>query len=159
SMGIINRISTENDYTHNLITSMTNEEKTEILLKSMTNTLYTKQQYYQCVFSKCKFENEPVEFQVCSSCPYSIINVYALSNLMNIYLEKIDQLIISFEGAKFGEKQKLANQFYLIWRQIQQAKDKYGDAIYEFVDGGKKRFERLSLDMPVTKKFITINVG
>src|SRR5699024_6833134 len=102
----------------------------------MTNTLYSKQKYYQCVFSECKFKGQSISLQDCSNCPYSIINVYALSNLMSLYIDSIYQIINKFESAKIGEKQKMANHFYLLWRQIQNAKEKFGDSVYEFVEGG-----------------------
>lgn len=157
SFGLLNKLSKEYSNAVELVNHMSEEEKLDIILKSITNTLYSKQKYYQCIFSKCKFDYKSLDTQDCMTCPYSITNVYALSNLMDLYLEKINHLILNFDSAKKGEKQKLANQFYLLWREIQLAKDKYGDAIYEFVDGGKQRFKELSYSLPQTRNFITIN--
>lgn len=117
STGLLNRISKQNEDVLKFVNDLSKEEIKELVSKSMSNTLYSKQKYYQCVFSKCKFNNQ----RDCLGCPYSIINVYALSNLMDLYLNRINYLIDNFESSNIGEKQKLANQFYLLWRQIQFA--------------------------------------
>lgn len=153
SIGLLNLIAKQNDDVLKFVNGLTQEEINNLISKSMTNTLYTKQRYYQCVFSKCKYD----EYQECSNCPYSIINVYALSNLMNLYLEKIQNLITKFDHVSPGEKQKLANHFFLLWKQIQSAKLQFGDIIYDFVEGGKDRLNTLSKEMPKTKMYLSDN--
>src|SRR5690606_7446107 len=105
STGLLNQIAKQNEDVLTFVNNLSTDEIQRIITKSMTNTLYSKQRYYQCVFAECKFDN----LKDCSSCPYSIINVYALSNLMNVYIEKINNLINNFEHENEGEKQRLSN--------------------------------------------------
>jgi len=155
STGLLNNIAKQNEDILKLVNELSKDEVKGLISRSMTNTLYSKQRYYQCVFVKCKFNIQSTNIQDCSACPYSIINVYALSNLMNLYLKQINNLINRFEFANDGEKQKLANHFFLLWRQIQAAKVKFGDVIYDFVEGGKERFIELSKQLPKTKKYLS----
>lgn len=158
SLGLVNKLAKDYSDSITIVNQLTDEEKLGIVTGSLKNTLFSKQRYYQCIFSECKFSSQPLDTIDCMTCPYSITNVYALSNLMSMYLDKISQLINVFPNAKIGEKQRLANQFYLLWKEIQMAKQKYGQSIYEFVEGGKERFELLSKLLPETKNHITLSI-
>lgn len=153
--GLLNIIAKQQEDVLNFANGLSQDEIRTVINKSMTNTLYSKKKDYQCVFTKCKFAADVEQIPNCISCPYSIINVYALSNLMNLYLSQIQNLIQKFDSARIGEKHKMANHFYLLWRQIQIAKMRFGDVVYDFVDGGKKRFDHLAKQLPKTKKYLT----
>ncbi|MEC2390015.1 hypothetical protein BK709_01030 [Bacillus thuringiensis serovar shandongiensis] len=154
SSGLIDRLATERWEVIDLINGFKKEEIQHLLSQATTNTLYSKQKYYQCVFSQCKYD-DITNNRDCTCCSFSIINVYALSNLMATYLKGIYHIISNFNNAKEGEKKKMANHFYLLWLQVQSAKEQFGDLIYDFVEGGKERFSLLSKQLPKTKKYLT----
>lgn len=156
--GLLNLISEQQQDVIKFVNGLSIEETKMIIAKSMTNTLYSRKKYYQCVFSTCKYEKSET-VPDCINCPFSIINVYSLSNLMDLYLKQIQLIIDKFDSAKIGEKHKLANHFFLLWRQIQSARDRFGDVVYEFVEDGKQRFDLLAKQLPKTKKYLTTNVN
>lgn len=155
--GIINQVATEQEDIHNYLESLNTKEVRSLYYNSLINTLNSKKKYYQCALSSCKFETENSISRDCANCHFSIINVYAISNLMELYLTKIYELINEFASSSIGEKKKMSNQFFLLWRQVQAAKERFGDAIYSLVDGGKERFASLSNNLPLTKEYLTIN--
>ncbi|HHK5563810.1 TPA: hypothetical protein ACQUHM_002597 [Bacillus thuringiensis] len=154
SSGLIDRLATEQWEVIDLINGLKKEEIQHLLSQATANTLYSKQEYYQCVFSRCKYDDVNSN-RDCTCCPFSIVNVYALSNLMDTYLKGIHHIISHFNSAKEGEKKKMANHFYLLWLQVQSAKVQFGDLIYDFVEGGKEKFSLLSQQLPKTKKYLT----
>ncbi len=154
SSGLIDRLATEQWEVIDLINGLKKEEIQHLLSEAMANTLYSKQEYYQCIFSRCKYD-DITSNRDCTCCPFSIVNVFALSNLMNTYLKGIHHIISHFDSAKEGEKKKMANHFYLLWLQVQSAKVQFGDLIYDFVEGGKEKFTLLSQQLPKTKKYLT----
>ncbi|MCU5515503.1 hypothetical protein OCF62_13085 [Bacillus wiedmannii] len=154
SSGLIDRLATEQWEVIDLINGLKKEEIQHLLSQATTNTLYSKQEYYQCVFSQCKYD-DITNNRDCTCCSFSIVNVYALSNLMDTYLKGIHHIISNFNSAKEGEKKKMANHFYLLWLQVQSAKAQFGDLIYDFVEGGKEKFSLLSKQLPKTKKYLT----
>lgn len=158
SSGIIDRLTTEQWEVIDLVNGLKKEEIQHLLSQAMTNTLYSKQEYYQCVFSCCKYSNTNID-RDCTCCPFSIVNVYALSNLMDAYLKAIHHIISTFDSANEGEKRRMANHFYLIWLQVQSAKKQFGNLIYDFVEGGKDQFSILTKQLPKTKKYLTISIN
>ncbi|MED3180866.1 hypothetical protein [Bacillus thuringiensis] len=154
SSGLIDRLATEQWEVIDLINGLKKEEIQHLLSQATANTLYSKQEYYQCIFSQCKYDDVNSN-RDCTCCPFSIVNVYALSNLMDTYLKGIHHIISHFNSAKEGEKKKMANHFYLLWLQVQSAKVQFGDLIYDFVEGGKEKFSLLSQQLPKTKKYLT----
>lgn len=157
TIGMVNHIAQQEDDIQRFLDGLSPEEAKRLFYNSLTNTLYTKKRFYQCALTNCKYENESSPSKDCANCHFSIVNVYAISNLMDLYLTKINKLINEFEESSVGEKKKMANQFFLLWKQIQEAKERFGEAIYSFVDGGKERFNILSKQLPFTKEYLTIN--
>lgn len=157
SSGLIDRLATEQWEVIDLINGLKKEEIQHLLSQATANTLYSKQEYYQCVFSRCKYD-DITSNRDCTCCPFSIVNVYALSNLMDTYLKGIHHIISHFNSAKEGEKKKMANHFYLLWLQVQSAKLQFGDLIYDFVEGGKEKFSLLSQQLPRTKEYLTYGI-
>ena len=155
TIGILNQIAQNEHEVRDYLKGLSQEEAKRIYLSSLSNTLFSKKEFYQCALSFCKYDDDRYTNKDCSNCHFAIVNLYAISNLMELYLTKIDELIMNFEKSSIGEKKKMANQFFLIWRQVSEAKERFGDEIYSFVEGGKERFNLLSSQLPESKKYIT----
>ncbi|MGE9856258.1 hypothetical protein [Bacillus sp. AF62] len=56
SSGLIERLATEQGAVIDLINGLKKEGIQHLLSQATTNTLYSKQEYYQCVFSRCKYQ-------------------------------------------------------------------------------------------------------
>jgi hypothetical protein len=150
--GLMNRIIAEEKDLEAYLSSLTLNQAKEMYYNCLSNTLYSKEKHYQCVFSSCKYPDRD-----CSDCPFSIANVYTLSNLLDDYVFQINYIISNFESAPLGEKKRMANQFFLLYNKVYEAREQFGDeTVYSFIEGGKKRLKQLALRMPKTKSYITI---
>ena len=77
-----------------------------------------------------------------------MINVYALENIMDNYIFMMEKISTEFDSATIGEKQKLANQFFLLHNVVDQARSKFGRGIVDgFVEGRTERIKDLGLDL------------
>jgi hypothetical protein len=151
--GLMNRIVSEEQEMKDLLTSLTHEQVQYLYSKCLSNTLFSKEKHYQCIMPKCRYP----EREYCHDCPFSIGNVYAISNLLDEYIYQIGYIIDNFENESIGEKKRMSNQFYLLYNKVCQARDQFGDGVvYSFIEGGKERLQELALQMPRTKSYITI---
>lgn len=146
--GLINRISTERDHVLKYLEEFDLEGLRNLFYQSMTGSRPSKQRYYQCIYSECKYENENGERPLCDSCAASMINIYALENIMDNYFFMMEKISKEFSGATLGEKQKLANQFFLLHNIVDQARRKFGREVVDgFVEGKTERIKNLGLEL------------
>lgn len=159
--GLINRIATERDHVLKYLEEFDLEGLRNLFYQSTTGSLPSKQRYYQCIYADCKYENEYGERPSCDSCAASMINVYALENIMDNYISMLEKILKEFESATPGEKHKLANQFFLLHNTVDQARRKFGrEAVDGFVRGGTERIKALGLELSTMnlKKYRTLGV-
>ncbi len=77
-----------------------------------------------------------------------MINVYALENIMDNYIFMMEKIAKEFDSATIGEKQKLANQFFLLHNVVDQARSRFGREVVDgFVEGNTERIKNLGLDL------------
>lgn len=146
--GLINRIATERSHVLKYIEEFDLEGLRELFYQSLTGLLPSKQRYHQCIYSECKYENEYGERPSCVTCQASIINVYALENIMDNYIFMMEKISKEFDSATLGEKQKLANQFYLLHNVVDQARSRFGREVVDgFVEGKTERIKNVGLDL------------
>lgn len=146
--GLINRIATERSHVLSYIEEFDLEGLRDIFYQSLTGLLPSKQRYHQCIYSECKYENEYGERPSCETCQASIINVYALESIMDNYIFMMEKILKEFDSASMGEKQKLANQFYLLHNVVNQARIRFGREVVDgFVEGKTERIKNLGLDL------------
>lgn len=146
--GLINRIATERNHVLKHLEEFDLEGLRDLFYQSLTGSLPSKQRYHQCIYSECKYENEYGERPSCDTCAASMINVYALENIMDNYIFMMEKISTEFDSATIGEKQKLANQFFLLHNVVDQARSKFGRGIVDgFVEGRTERIKDLGLDL------------
>lgn len=146
--GLINKIATERNHVLKYLEEFDLEGLRDLFYQSLTGSLSSKQRYHQCIYAECKYENEFGERPPCDSCEASIINVYALENIMENYIFMMEKISKEFETVTIGEKQKLANQFFLLHNVVDQARSRFGrDVVDGFVEGKTERIKRLGLDL------------
>ncbi|MGW9019041.1 DNA-binding protein [Priestia megaterium] len=134
--GLINRISSQKGDVIKYLNQFNLKEIYNIFYQVNIGILPSKKRYYQCLYSECKYEDAD-EMPECNSCAASIINIYALENIMDNYIFMIEKIALEFENASIGEKHKLANQFFLLHSIVTQARKKFGrEAVDGFVEGG-----------------------
>ncbi|QTL52033.1 DNA-binding protein [Priestia aryabhattai] len=159
--GLINRISNQQEEVVKYLNEFNLDEIRNIFYQANMNMLPSKQRYYQCLYSECKYKNENGQMPDCNSCAASIINVYALENIMNHYVFMMDKIDREFESVPLGEKYKLANQFFLLHKTVTQARKKFGrEAVDGFVEGGTATIKSLGdrLSARKLKQLITHGV-
>lgn len=159
--GLINRIATEKEHVLKYLQEFDLEGLRDLFYQSLTGTLPSKKRYHQCIYSECKYENEYGERPECDTCAASMINVYALENIMDNYIFMMEKILKEFDSATIGEKQKLANQFFLLHNVVDQARSKFGREVVDgFVDGETERVKNLGLDLSTKnlKQFRTTGV-
>ncbi len=146
--GLINRIATERNHVLKHLEEFDLEGLRNLFYQSLTGSLPSKQRYHQCIYSECKYENEYGERPSCDTCAASMINVYALENIMDNYIFMMEKISTEFDSATIGEKQKLANQFFLLHNVVDQARSKFGRGVVDgFVEGKTGRIKDLGLDL------------
>jgi len=146
--GLINRIATERNHVLKYLEEFDLEGLRDLFYQSLTGSLSSKQRYHQCIYSECKYENEYGERPSCDTCAASMINVYALENIMENYIFMMEKISMEFDSATIGEKQKLANQFFLLHNVVDQARNRFGREVVDgFVDGKTERIKDLGLDL------------
>ncbi|WP_420974757.1 helix-turn-helix domain-containing protein [Bacillus thuringiensis] len=146
--GLINRIATERNHVLKYLEEFDLEGLRDLFYQSLMGSLPSKQRYHQCIYSECKYENEYGERPSCDTCAASMINVYALENIMDNYIFMMEKISIEFDSALIGEKQKLANQFFLLHNVVDQARSRFGrEAVDGFVKGKTERIKNLGLDL------------
>src|SRR5699024_8317483 len=84
--GLINRIATEREDVLKYLEEFDLEGLRDLFYQSLTGSLPSKQRYHQCIYAECKYENEYGERPSCGTCAASMINVYALENIMDNYI-------------------------------------------------------------------------
>jgi len=142
--GLLDLLASRRNEVKKYIQSLDIEELQTLQQQALTGILPSKQQYYQCVYSSCKFLDEYGEKPPCESCPASIVNVYALTNLMDNYVYYLESIVNNFDIGTIGEKKRLANQFHIVYQKVDEARKKFGnDIVNDFVEGGKKRLKSL----------------
>lgn len=146
--GLINRIQTERNQVLKYLEEFDLEGLRDLFYQSLTGSLPSKQRYHQCIYSECKYENEYGERPSCDTCAASMVNVYALENIMDNYIFMMEKISMEFDSATIGEKQKLANQFFLLHNVVDQARNRFGREVVDgFVEGKTERIKDLGLDL------------
>ncbi|EGP5192668.1 helix-turn-helix domain-containing protein [Listeria monocytogenes] len=146
--GLINRITTEREHVLKYLAEFDMEGLRALFYQSLTGSLPSKQRYHQCIYAECKYENEYGERPSCDTCAASMINVYALENIMDNYIFMMEKIAKEFDSATIGEKQKLANQFFLLHNVVDQARSRFGREVVDgFVEGNTERIKNLGLDL------------
>lgn len=146
--GLLNRITTEREHVLKYLEGFDLEGLRDLFYQSLTGSLPSKQRYHQCIYAECKYENEYGERPSCDTCAASMINVYALENIMDNYIFMMEKISKEFESATIGEKQKLANQFFLLHNVVDQARSRFGREVVDgFVEGKTERIKNLGLDL------------
>ncbi len=156
--GFINSLLSEQNEVERQIKNMTFEEVLGMYRLLLMNELPAKDKNYQCLYSKdnCK---RP-ELKSCKDCPFSIPNVYAITNLLEKYISQIIRLQSDFDNIPSGQKKKMANHFYLTRQQLKEAEEKFGsEIVYGFIDGGREKIQKLAMNndnLGEVKKYITV---
>lgn len=146
--GLINRIATERNHVLKHLEGFDLEGLRDLFYQSLTGLLPSNERYHQCIYSECKYENEYGERPSCNTCAASMINVYALENIMDNYIFMMEKISVEFDSATIGEKQKLANQFFLLHNVVDQARSKFGRGVVDgFVEGKTERIKDLGLEL------------
>ncbi|MGG0456767.1 DNA-binding protein [Bacillus mycoides] len=142
--GVINRLASEREKVRSYLQQFNLQELQKLYYQALSGGLPERQKHYQCIYTKCKFENEFGEKPPCETCAASIINVYALVNIMDNYIFLMNKIHNEFDVSIVGEKQKLANHFYLMHGVVNQARIKFGrEVVDSFVAGGTERIKAL----------------
>lgn len=142
--GIINRISNEKQEVIKYLKELDLDGLHNIFYSSIIGNLPAYQKNHQCIFSKCKYENDFGEKPSCTTCAASIINIYALREIMDNYLYMMEKIIKEFESSLIGEKQKLANQFFLLNEVVNRARNQFGrETVDGFIEGKTERIKKL----------------
>lgn len=142
--GVINRLASEREKVKSYLQQFNLQELQNLYYQTLFGGLPERQKYYQCIYTKCKYENEFGEKPPCETCAASIINVYALVNIMDNYIFLMNKIHNEFDVSIVGEKQKLANHFHLMHGVVNQARVKFGrEVVDSFVVGGTERIKAL----------------
>lgn len=142
--GLINRLSAEKEQVIGYLKQFKLEDLHQLYYQLLIGILPVKQRHYQCIYSECVFKNELGEMPHCETCSASIINVYALSNIMDNYIYFMKKILKEFDCAPIGEKKKLANHFYFLHSVVDQARKKFGrEAVDGFVEGNTEQIKEL----------------
>lgn len=160
--GVINRLTSEREEVRSYLQQFNLQELQNLYYQAVSGGLPERQKHYQCIYTQCKFENEFGEKPPCETCAASIINVYALVNIMDNYIFLMNKIQKEFDVAIIGEKQKLANHFYLMHGVVDQARIKFGrEVVDSFVTGGTKRIKTLGseLNSKRLKEFKTLGMN
>src|SRR5699024_11872110 len=110
---LTNNISTEREDVLKYLAEFDMEALRDLFYQSLTGTLPSKQRYHQCIYAKCKYENEYGERPSCDTCAASMINVYALEKIMDHYILIMKNKAKKYNSATIEEKQQPANQSQL----------------------------------------------
>lgn len=146
--GLINRIAAERNHVLEYLKEFDLEGLRDLFYQSLTGSLPSKQRSHQCIYAECKYENEYGERPPCDTCAASIINVYALENIMDNYIFMMEKISKEFDSATIGEKQKLANHFFLLHNVVDQARSKFGrEVVNGFVEGKTERIMSLGRNL------------
>lgn len=159
--GLINRLAIEKEQVTKYLKEFNIEELHKLYYRSLGGVLPSKQKYYQCIYAKCKFQNEFGESPQCDVCVSAIINVYALANIMDNYIYFMEKIVKEFDSATLGEKQKLANHFHLINSSVELAREKFGvEVVNGFVKGKTEHIKVLGaqLSSKKLKRYRTQNI-
>ncbi|MGA5776048.1 DNA-binding protein [Bacillus bombysepticus] len=142
--GVINRLASERETVRSYLQQFKLQELQKLYCQVLSGELPERQKYYQCIYIKCKFEDVFGQKPPCETCAASIINVYALVNIMDNYIYLMKKIYEEFDESTKGEKQKLANHFYLMHDVVNQARIKFGrEVVDSFVAGGTERIKAL----------------
>lgn len=133
--GLINKLAIDKQEVIQYLQGFSLEEIHIKYNQMLAGNLPSKKKYFQCIYSKCMLEVDYFE-PPCDGCAASIINVYALSNIMDNYVYYMKKVIKEFDKVVEGEKNKLANHLYLIHAVVEQARMMFGrDVVDGFVEG------------------------
>lgn len=158
--GLINKLSQERKMVIDYLSDLNNDQIWALYLNSLAGNLPSKERYYQCVYSKCKYVDEFGQMPSCLSCGAAIINVYALSQLMDSYIGILLKIANEFDELPLGEKRKVANHFHLLYQVLDDARKRFGRKVLNsFVDGGENKIKSLGkiVSSKGIKEFLTIN--
>lgn len=153
--GLINKLANDKFEVEKYLKSCSFDKLQQLYKNMIVGNLQSKQKYYQCIFYECKFE----ENHSCESCAASIINVYALSQIMDNYIYSIYEILNSFDSAPLGEKRKMANHFHMMHQVVQEARNKFGRNIVDsFIEGGTEKIKDLGklVNLKNIKKYKSI---
>ena len=147
--GVINKISSEQEKVREYLKSFSLEEINNLWLSSIVGVLPTHQEYYQCIYKECIHVDEyGKKAKMCENCESAICNVYALTTLMNLYIDTLDYLVNNFYEESEGEKRRLANHFYLLHKRVSEARQMFGkEVVNGFIDGGSLKVESITSNL------------
>jgi len=149
--GVINRLAINKQQVIQYLQSFSLEEIHTKYNQLLAGILPSKKRYFQCIYSKCTLKDDYFE-PPCDGCAASIINVYALSNIMDNYVCYMKKIIKDFDNVVVGEKNKLANHLYLIHGVVEQARIKFGrDVVDGFVEGKTECIKDLGFQLAPKK--------
>src|SRR5699024_46769 len=153
--GFINKLSKRQLEVEAFVNDLSGKELQQMYTLLLANLLPAKEKHYQCIKKDCIYKELS-----CKDCPISIPNIYSLSDTMNNYAKQIENML-QFKELPVGEKMRQANQFFIIRKQIEEARMKFGKSItYTFLPGGKERIAKLQALMPPKNDvmpYVTIN--
>ncbi|MGJ9383075.1 DNA-binding protein [Salipaludibacillus sp. CF4.18] len=157
--GLINKLAKEREAVSDYLRKKDSDKVWNLYLNSIAGNLPSKERYYQCVYTECKYEDEYGQMPDCHSCGAAIVNVYALSQLMDVYVNLLDKIAKEFKVMPLGEKRKLANHFHLLYEVVSDARVTFGRKVLDgFIDGGEERLKSLGklVSSYNLKKLLTI---
>jgi hypothetical protein len=156
--GLINRLSQQKIEVENYIRSLSIEELKRMYQNMIAGNLASRQKHYQCIYLECKYKIASEDLPSCDGCAASIINVYALSQLMDNYINCLISIVENFDSSSLGEKRKVANHFHLLNHLVMEARSRFGrNVVNGFVDGGTERIKFLGnmIESKRIKKYVT----
>jgi hypothetical protein len=160
--GLINRLAQEKQEVTEHIKSLRFDDLWSLHLNSIAGNLPSRERYYQCIYTECRYIDEYGQKPDCKGCGAAIINVYALSQLMDNYVGYLRTIAEEFDQSPQGEKRRLANQFHLIYQVVKEARIRFGRKILDgFVDGGTDKIKFLG-ELVASKninQYLTIESG
>ncbi|MDQ0888951.1 hypothetical protein QFZ81_004039 [Paenibacillus sp. V4I9] len=142
--GLISKMTQEKEEVIKYIEKLEINELWNLYNNSMVGNLPAKERYYQCLYTSCKYIDEFGQKPDCISCGAAIINVYALSQLMDVYIDLLNKIAFEYDELPLGEKRKLANHFHLLYQVVNEARNKFGRNVLDrLVIGGTAKIKDL----------------
>ncbi|MDP9740686.1 UNVERIFIED_ORG: hypothetical protein QFZ59_002516 [Bacillus sp. B2I3] len=139
--GFINKTLAERKRVTDEIFKMGLDKVTDLMFDLEVGALPSHEENIQCLFSgDCR--NPELE---CKDCPYSVMNFYAISSLVEGIKTNIHEFFREFEADSFeGEKTRLMNVLYKDMDNLERAMQKFGEeTVFNFFKDGKEEYDGL----------------
>lgn len=129
--GFLNNVLKQKDSINQLLLSLGSEKALNILTSLQMNTLYSKDENFQCLLADTGCIYPDLN---CSNCAYSIPNFFAISNLTSSVKDSLINFKDKFENANFEiEKIKFVNLLFMELDLLNEAMKIFGkEVILEF---------------------------